>query len=80
MLILLSALIAAQDPLSLDVWHQIGPNPRQYEPSPLPIPRRKKVTEVPPPVPGQTAPATQTGIPAAPAQPSAPRQIGRAHV
>lgn len=66
MLFLLSALVAAQTPLPLDVWHQIGPNPRQYEPSPLPIPRRKRVTEVPPPKPGDTVPATQSGV-AAPA-------------
>lgn len=72
MLFLLSALVAAQTPLPLDVWHQIGPNPRQYEPSPLPIPRRKRVTEVPPPKPGETPQATQTGIPAAPFE-TAPR-------
>ncbi|GEN99496.1 hypothetical protein NSE01_13290 [Novosphingobium sediminis] len=74
MLILLPALIAAQAPLPADVWHQIGPNPHSYEPAPLPIPRRKRVTEVPPPVPGETPPATQTGIPAlAPAQAASPR-------
>lgn len=77
MLILIPVLIAAQALPSVqaapEVWHQIGPNPRQYEPSPLPIPRRKRETEVPPPVPGDTPPATQTGNPAAPAQPSAPR-------
>lgn len=73
MLFLLSALISVQAPLPANVWHQIGPNPRQYEPSPLPIPRRKRVTEVPPPKPGETPPATQTGIPAAPAPSSAQR-------
>ncbi len=67
MLFLLPALISAQAPLPADVWHQIGPNPRPFEASPLPIPRRKKMTEVPPPVPGATPPATQTGVPAAPA-------------
>lgn len=73
MLILIPALLAAQAPLPPQVWHQIGPNPRQYQPSPLPIPRRKRVTEVPPPVPGATPPATQTGIPAAQAPASGPR-------
>lgn len=73
MLILLPALIAAEAPLQADIWHQIGPNPRPFEAAPLPIPRRKRVTEVPPPMPGATPPATQTGIPAAPPQPSAPR-------
>lgn len=57
-----------------DVWHQIGPNPRTMEPSPLPIPRRKRATEVPPPVPGAAQPATQTGLPAvAPARPATSR-------
>lgn len=59
---------------SADVWHQVGPNPRTMEPSPLPIPRRKRVTEVPPPVPGAAQTATQTGIPAAaPARPAMSR-------
>jgi tetratricopeptide (TPR) repeat protein len=65
-MLLLPLMIAnapAQKPV---VWHQIGPNPRQYEPSPLPILRRKRVTEVPPPVPGATPPATQSATPAAP--------------
>lgn len=70
MLFLLPALIVAETPLAMDVWHQIGPNPRQYEPSPLPIPRRKRVTEVPPPKPGETPQATQTGLPASPVQTS----------
>ncbi len=57
-----------------DVWHQVGPNPRTMEPSPLPIPRRKRVTEVPPPMPGAAQTATQTGIPAAaPARPATSR-------
>ncbi|MBX9884218.1 MAG: tetratricopeptide repeat protein [Novosphingobium sp.] len=73
MLILIPVLLAAQAPLPPQVWHQIGPNPRQYQPSPLPIPRRKRVTEVPPPVPGATPPATQTGIPAVQAPASGPR-------
>lgn len=73
MLILLSALVSAQAPLPADVWHQIGPNPRPFEAAPLPIPRRKRATEVPPPMPGATSPATQTGIPATPAQASAMR-------
>ncbi|WP_298191345.1 tetratricopeptide repeat protein [Novosphingobium sp.] len=73
MLVLIPALMAAQAPLPADVWHQIGPNPRPFEAAPLPIPRRKRATEVPPPMPGATPPATQTGIPATPVQNSAPR-------
>jgi tetratricopeptide (TPR) repeat protein len=61
-----AALAASHAGSSAEVWHQIGPNPRQYEPSPLPIPRRKRVTEVPPPAPGTTQPATQSAA-AAPA-------------
>lgn len=73
MLILLSALIAVQPMKAADVWHQVGPNPRPFEPSPLPIPRRKRATEVPPPLPGATPPATQTGIAAAPPPSGAPK-------
>lgn len=73
MLFLIPALMAAHVPLPADVWHQIGPNPRPFEAAPLPIPRRKRATEVPPPLPGSTPPATQTGIPAAAAQTSSPR-------
>jgi hypothetical protein len=60
-----AALVLRHAAGGADVWHQIGPNPRPMEPSPLPIPRRKPVTEVPPPVPGAAQSATQTGIPAA---------------
>ena len=63
MLLLVPLMITAAPAEKPVVWQQIGPNPRQYEPSPLPIPRRKRVTEVPPPVPGATPPATQTGLP-----------------
>ncbi|WP_421850996.1 tetratricopeptide repeat protein [Novosphingobium sp.] len=74
MLILLPALIAAQAPLMADVWHQIGPNPHPFEASPLPIPRRKHETEVPPPAPGAIQPATQSANPAAaPARPATSR-------
>ncbi len=51
------------------VWRQVGPNPSPQAPSALPIPRRKRVTEVPPPVPGAAQPATQSAAPvAAPAR------------
>ncbi|MBX9884579.1 MAG: hypothetical protein K2X68_06370 [Novosphingobium sp.] len=73
MLLFLPLMIAAPAPLAADTWYQIGPNPRQYEPAPLPIPRRKRVTEVPPPVPGATPPATQTGLPAGATPASAPK-------
>jgi len=73
MLILVSALIAAAPLSPPDVWHQVGPNPRPFEPSALPIPRRKHATEVPPPMPGATPPATQTGIPTAPPPAAAPK-------
>ncbi|KUR72170.1 hypothetical protein AQZ52_02440 [Novosphingobium fuchskuhlense] len=73
MLVLIPALLAAHAPLPADVWHQVGPNPRPFEVSPLPIPRRKRATEVPPPMPGATPPATQTGVPAPPAPTSGPR-------
>lgn len=57
-----------------EVWHQIGPNPRPMEPSPLPIPRRKRTTEVPPPLPGAAQPATQSANPASvPARPATSR-------
>lgn len=77
MLILLSALIAAEPLLPVqvapDVWHQVGPNPRPFEPSPLPIPRRKRATEVPPPVPGATSPTGAAGTPEAPPPAAAPK-------
>ena len=73
MLFLLPALIAAGPLLPADVWHQVGPNPRPFEPSALPIPRRKHATEVPPPMPGATPSATQTGIAAAPQLAAAPK-------
>lgn len=68
-------VVAARDAVgSGAVWHQIGPNPRPMEPSPLPIPRRKRVTEVPPPMPGAAPSATQSGTPAAaPARPATSR-------
>jgi tetratricopeptide (TPR) repeat protein len=76
MLILLSALFAAGPLLPAEVWHQVGPNPRPFEPSPLPIPRRKRATEVPPPVPGATSPTGAAGIPAAP-RPAAASKLTR---
>lgn len=77
MLILLPALISAQTPLPADVWHQIGPNPHTYEPSPLPIPRRKHATEVPPPAPGATPPATQSAVAAPAPQRAGPSRYDR---
>lgn len=69
MLLLPLALYAAEPFRSvLDrpvVWRQVGPNPSPQAPSALPIPRRKRVTEVPPPVPGAVQPATQSAVPAA---------------
>lgn len=62
---------------SADVWHQIGPNPRPMEPSALPIPRRKRVTEVPPPLPGEAQPATQSAAPAPALQRAAPSRYDR---
>lgn len=81
-MLLLTVALLLDAPLSValetggqaEVWHQIGPNPRPMEPSPLPIPRRKRATEVPPPLPGAAQPATQTGLPpAAPARPGPSR-------
>jgi len=80
MLLLPLAIIAAQPVLERSVvwqtvvWRQVGPNPSPQAPSALPIPRRKPVTEVPPPVPGAAQPATQSAVPvAAPARPAPTR-------
>ena len=70
------AIVAGPAASGREVWHQIGPNPRPMEPSPLPIPRRKRTTEVPPPLPGAAQPATQSANPApasAPARPATSR-------
>ena len=64
MLLLPFALFAAV-PSQPVVWRQVGPNPSPQAPSTLPIPRRKRVTEVPPPVPGAAQPATQSATPVA---------------
>jgi tetratricopeptide (TPR) repeat protein len=73
MLLLPLAIIAA-GPVQPVVWRQVGPNPSPQAPSALPIPRRKHVTEVPPPVPGAAQPATQSAVPvAAPARPAPTR-------
>ncbi len=77
MLLLPLALFAAE-PFPSVVWQQVGPNPSPQAPSALPIPRRKHVTEVPPPVPGaaqsSTPAATQSAAPvAAPARPAPTR-------
>ena len=77
MLLLPLALFAAE-PVPSVVWRQVGPNPSPQAPSALPIPRRKHVTEVPPPVPGaahsSTPAATQSATPVAdPARPAPTR-------
>lgn len=73
MLLLPFALFAAV-PSQPVVWRQVGPNPSPQAPAALPIPRRKRMTEVPPPVPGAAQPATQSAVPPpAPVRPAPTR-------